>query len=816
MARQASGTAFRTVVHRKGSDSNLNASLKADLLGSTSSTSGVYEQNPRAYLYQQNQPQPPQQRPPSRQHAPSHPQHSRSHSNDNATIEWTLNNQLLYTEPSQHNDNIQHNESTDLKVEYTEGDAHPTSKSSSSRSASPAGRGRSRPRVQHYPFVATTMSDEPISSASLDADDNEPTLQPDTRSQPHSSGQHQTNHPETPQRLSSRTPRTRPNHPHVSPRLLTKLQGISDEFLSEPSDERSSPTTKDLPPLPPLPVASHFQLASRVRSKTEGGEVENKSPLALPTVPAVPRALSVPAPPPPAPPVTAATLVLSAPVPSAFSAAELVGAADSWKSKESKGLIPQDVLKSMDVKDLRKAMNASVIASRVYKVMNTEQLDELKTEQNDLEDLIESLNVELRIESRMRDASQSQIRTQESNPNPGNLKDATSLLSAATKKIDSIVQQIQEAMWSLMKVQRHLLQHESAILNAGLRRLDSENRELSRTIMQLDTARGQEKEEKIKWKKEHNRLKFQSILIPSTSDLGDFSEKTPSSSSSSSEVQELKQQHKEQLDSMEQYVKGLNNDILHKDECISDLSGQLQAVQLWADDFQLAIDGRKPTHLESSSSATDDALQTRLSLLQSSIEFEFKMMEGQTREIKDKVDELTQENATLIQLVRGASHPRTSSTSVKEYPSYGHAKRAQSYDLRQNQRTSQPNHVRKGSDLQTVLSQSLMEIDQQIQAEEVKRPSFGRPASPFTSVAPLSIGSSNNSSSNTSGLELSRSFSDSTESEWHSGDTSYEWAVSTSDEDTAVEDAGKQGDRMNDIVKELRQIVRHRSPRYAN
>ncbi|KAG0271708.1 hypothetical protein BGZ95_000450 [Linnemannia exigua] len=44
----------------------------------------------------------------------------------------------------------------------------------------------------------------------------------------------------------------------------------------------------------------------------------------------------------------------------------------------NKGIIPQDVLRSMDPKDVQKAVSSTVIASRVYKVLNPEQLESLK------------------------------------------------------------------------------------------------------------------------------------------------------------------------------------------------------------------------------------------------------------------------------------------------------------------------------------------------------------------------------------------------------------------------------------------------------
>jgi len=46
--------------------------------------------------------------------------------------------------------------------------------------------------------------------------------------------------------------------------------------------------------------------------------------------------------------------------------------------KGSSGIIPQDVLRSMDPKDVQKVVSSTVIASRVYKVLDTDQLESLK------------------------------------------------------------------------------------------------------------------------------------------------------------------------------------------------------------------------------------------------------------------------------------------------------------------------------------------------------------------------------------------------------------------------------------------------------
>ncbi|KAG0018899.1 hypothetical protein BGZ82_000311, partial [Podila clonocystis] len=49
------------------------------------------------------------------------------------------------------------------------------------------------------------------------------------------------------------------------------------------------------------------------------------------------------------------------------------------------GILPQDVLKTLDPKTVQKAINTSVIASRIYKVLSAEEIESLKKEQHDLQ-----------------------------------------------------------------------------------------------------------------------------------------------------------------------------------------------------------------------------------------------------------------------------------------------------------------------------------------------------------------------------------------------------------------------------------------------
>ncbi|KAI8606144.1 hypothetical protein EDD21DRAFT_54665 [Dissophora ornata] len=342
-ARQASDTAFRNVrLNRKTSDSNLNTTWKDESPDST----GVYEQNPRVYLYQQQ----------TSNNPPPRPQHSRPHSDDNVSADWVTNNQILHSEPTQHNDcndphqlhstteRLRRNASLpDMKVEYSKDGNEPAP----ARPASPANispgqatnSSQSRPRVQPHHFIATAMSNEPVSASSLDGGESDLSQQ---------LCKDQVYRPETPLRGSSRTARTRPNNPQQTYKdqhrqlpksqleqrkgLLARHQILSDESLSKDVKIRLSQDSKDFPPAPPAPL----QTASRIRHRTEGGDGE------------------------------------SSPLP------DLPAASETLMKIESSGLIPQDVLKNMDPKDMKRAMMATVIASRVYKVMSSEQLEILK------------------------------------------------------------------------------------------------------------------------------------------------------------------------------------------------------------------------------------------------------------------------------------------------------------------------------------------------------------------------------------------------------------------------------------------------------
>ncbi|KAF9358959.1 hypothetical protein BGX26_000501 [Mortierella sp. AD094] len=716
MAKQASDTAFRTVgISRKVSDNNLNASQKNDV-----ESSGVYEQNPKVYLYQQQ----------LQKTIPARPQH-RSQPCGDVSGDWVMNNQMLQSEPRQAN-------------EYFESLQNPAS------------------------IDPSAAPDEPVLASTID--DHEQPLHQNDAVQSENSAE-QIVRPQTPQRSSSRIMRNRtirsrtpqqvcsdlldhhqdqteePQCQQQQERLITKNQILSDESLPEYAETLTAASNKELPAIPSKPAPPSLPIAS-----------------------------------------------------------------DASKNG-SCGLIPQDVLKNMDSKDVKKAIKSTVIASRVYRVMTPEQLDILKKEQEELNDFVDSMHVSLHMECRMRDASHSLIRLHENNLNLEALKDATSQLQATSRRMDRIFMQTQEAMRRLLTIQRSLLQHEGAVLNAGLRRLDSENRELSRTVMQLDTARGQEKEEKIKWKKEHNRLKFQSVLFPGTPLPEGFTDKPVPSL----DLQLVQQQHQAQLASMETYVKELNDDILHKDEKITDLSNQLQAVKDWTNDFESSVHSRKAASEESAQAELDEPLQKRLHQLQSDIENEFKEMDVQTQELRSKVDSLSEENSALV----------CNSKALLAMNEESHAE-ARIYQSRCAYRMK--SHSRQGSDLRMVLQESLLELDRQIQLEESQSSSSSRPSSTSTSATAYSFDSFENngislsrrSSGKRSSGRSSRTQSSGSQSGlglreqvltrgFHFEDAQQESILSGSDDDTVVEDASVEIERLDSMVKELEAIALQRN-----
>ncbi|KAF9307211.1 hypothetical protein BGZ74_009044 [Mortierella antarctica] len=436
------------------------------------------------------------------------------------------------------------------------------------------------------------------------------------------------------------------------------------------------------------------------------------------------------------------------------------------------GILPQDVLKTLDPKTVQKAINTSVIASRIYKVLSAEEVENLKKEQDDVQKYIEALQISLTIETRMRDASHSLIRLHESNTNIEAVKASTGQLHATTRKMDQIVQKSQQAMERLLVIQRILLQHEGAVLNAGMRRLDAENRELSRSVLELETIRDQEKEEKLKWKKEHTQLRIQSMIFPNPPGLdelksvmtkGDSGTHLQVGSEPSSrfpmqhqliqkqrqqqeqqqkEQQQQQQQQQERLSALENYMKELNEDIHKKDERVQELESQLRLVHAWLEDFsssaQQHIGPGNDLVLDTPQRKEQEfSLQSKMQRLQLQIENGFRTLERNMHEFRSKAEEAEEaKNAALeftaMTLANSAQH----NTSGRYTQNQGHNGSSGSPNLRrtrsrQFERDRSPSTCRNreparsraspsgqrnasNTDLNMLLNDSLLELDLQL------------------------------------------------------------------------------------------------------
>lgn len=385
---------------------------------------------------------------------------------------------------------------------------------------------------------------------------------------------------------------------------------------------------------------------------------------------------------------------------------------------------------------------------------------------------IEALNISLTIETRMRDASHSLIRLHESNTNIEAVKASTGQLHATTRKMDQIVQKSQQSMERLLVIQRILLQHEGAVLNAGMRRLDAENRELSRSVLELETIRDQEKEEKLKWKKEHTQLRIQSMIFPNPPGLDDLKSvmtkgdsethiqvgSEPSSrfpmqhqliqkqrqqqEQQQKEQQQQQQQQQERLKALENYMKELNEDIHKKDERIQELESQLRLVHSWLEDFsssaQQHIGPGDDLVLDTPHRKEQEpSLQSKMQCLQLKIENGFRTLERNMHEFRSKAEVAEEaKNAALeftaMTLANSAQH----STSGHYSPNPGnngangstHIRRARSRQFERdhspstsrNREASRPRaspsgqHNASNTDLNMVLNDSLLELDLQL------------------------------------------------------------------------------------------------------
>ncbi|KAI8359285.1 Up-regulated during septation-domain-containing protein [Mortierella sp. GBAus27b] len=430
---------------------------------------------------------------------------------------------------------------------------------------------------------------------------------------------------------------------------------------------------------------------------------------------------------------------------------------ESLKRNENLGILPQDILRTLDSETIQKIVTQAVIASRVYKALTLEEVESLKKEQEDLQKYIDTLTVSLAIETRMRDASHSLIRLHETNTNIEAVKASTGQLHATTRKMDQIVHKIQQSMERQVKIQRLLLQHEGAVLNAGMRRLDGENRELSRTIAELETVRDQEKEEKLKWKKEHTQLRIQSMIFPNPPGMEDFSalmaNGAPQNSSSSQFLAlpvdptppQSPLQQDTHLAALEDYMKELNDDISMKDERIGELESQLRMIKVWADEFAGTlrpkfgdISGEYIERTSEDSSATCQ-MQKQLTRLQARIEEGFRALEANAHEQKVKAEEaeiaknkaleFAATTLTNTSAVSGYSG-RTASSNPNVGDSDAHRSRSRQHDPSRlrgpyNRSKSSLNDMHtahhNNSDLNMVLNESLLELDHQISLESSRQ-----------------------------------------------------------------------------------------------
>lgn len=103
--------------------------------------------------------------------------------------------------------------------------------------------------------------------------------------------------------------------------------------------------SKELPPTPPGPPSS-FSFPTRSRRRTESNSETDS--ITSPTG-------------------SLASVMLPT-----------MGTSLTRNGSSNGGIIPQDVLRSMDPKDVQRVVSSTVKASRVYKVLNPEQLESLK------------------------------------------------------------------------------------------------------------------------------------------------------------------------------------------------------------------------------------------------------------------------------------------------------------------------------------------------------------------------------------------------------------------------------------------------------
>ncbi|KAF9217586.1 hypothetical protein BGZ59_002697 [Podila verticillata] len=677
IARQASDSAFRSVrLNKKPSDSNLAGSC-----------SGVYEQNPKTYIYlEQQQQQNAKTEPPRQLYLHQSSQNSQISLSPSVTSQRHL--PLAPPRP--------------LKTELRRNISMPDLKASfdADKNNTTVTRGTSLPlrqRVYPYHFIPQE-TDEHSQNSRRQYDNNDWSTPLRHCSVKKRSGLSQTTtHAPTLTMISA------PVHvPSIDATLNHNSDGTTPSHPVRVASPPPSFNPNEILPSHHLEHLQHHQQQRTRRLARHRAFSQESLPGHIDTrlfaVPGLEKEL------PPTPPGSASPI---SPLLSQLSHVVPFSSGASLKRSDSVGIIPQDASRSMDQKTLQKVITQASVSSRVYKVMEQEQVDDLRKEQDEIQHFIEALNVSLHIETRMRDASHSLIRLHENNSNLSAVRAATAQLNTTTRKMDQIVQKIQHSMWRLLAIQKMLLQHEGAVLNVGMRRLDNENRELSRNVRHLEEAHGHEKEERVYWKNRHSKLKVQSILF----------QELPKNVTTNDNLA------LEKAKETEAYIKELQDEIARRAENEANLEKRLQAVCNWADDFSLAVDVRSPTKLTPTpkESSSSECLQERLQRLQTDVEGEFKRLITRVDDWKSIV-----EAAELTEEVMKNGRPSASSR-------YSLLDIANLHRLSLNSGSSESREdtvPREGSPLQMILDESLIELERQIFSE---RSTSSRPSSSTTS-----------------------------------------------------------------------------------
>lgn len=294
------------------------------------------------------------------------------------------------------------------------------------------------------------------------------------------------------------------------------------------------------------------------------------------------------------------------------------------------------------------------------------------------------------------------------------------------------------------------------------------------------------------------------------------------------DIQQIQQQHHAKLESMESYAKELNDHILQKDEELAELKVQLGSARAWADDFYAALQARKQAEQDQdvqnlslnydNESAT---LQEGLCQLQSTVEAELKELDVNNQELAARLEQLTDENSLLI-----CGSPKPASLRVRQRTvstdsnssSNGlnrvdtHLSRLIQHEQNQDKRARRSWRVHAhamphdGSDLRSVLRESLLELDQRIRSE------LANESSTRSSLSSCRTATSGSSSSVRSGSSMGH-YGPALATRDVAFDEDAElalMALSSEEEDCLIEDANKEIQRLNEMVSELEKIANRR------